>query len=47
MVWRVKPLSVDPDISPGAASQAVPVIPDAIRLFLDRALGVAPQRALE
>jgi predicted ATPase len=37
MVWRLKPLSVDPHTSVGAASQAVSVIPDAVRLFLDRA----------
>jgi predicted ATPase/DNA-binding CsgD family transcriptional regulator len=37
MVWRVKPLSVDPDTWDGAASQRVTVIPDAVRLFLDRA----------
>jgi predicted ATPase len=37
IVWRVKPLSVDPDPWDGASSQRVTVIPDAVRLFLDRA----------
>ena len=47
MVWRVKPLSVDPHTSEGAASQAVSEIPDARSPVPGQGRGVAPQRALE